>query len=670
MKKGKFMNTRKWNNRWVCDPAFRNLQPINVYHKELSEECGDPPHSEELKNIHTLFRQRFTVPEKVTDILLAISADDYYKIYINGKLVMLGPGCAYHFYYPYQMVDISPYVHAGENVIAVHVYYHGLISRSFSSADYREGLIAEIIADGKQLLGENWKCTRAKEYGYTHIIANNTQYNEVIDNRQKQTGWTLLDFDDSFWTKATIKENDDHVLVPSEIPNLQLEKKYPVSVKNLPNGCLLDFGVDVTGTLYFKARGKAGNKITILYGEELLSEEQVRSDMRCNCKYEDALILADDENELDAFDYKCFRYVQLITPESISISDIYVDYRHYPFDESYDTFHSEDELINQIWGICKNAVRNCSQESFLDCPHREKGAYLGDMTITAHSLYYLTGDTRLFRKSLNDFAKSTRICKGMMAVAPGSRMQEFADYSLLYPYQLLLYHRLSGDLDFLREVLPIAVGLEAYFDQYRNKDGLLEKVNEKANLVDWPKNLRDDYDFNLTNPVGVGCHNVINAHYVGMKICMEQLKDLLGVPYEKEANRLKEAFQKAFYCTESGLFTDSTTSHHSALHSNAIACFYGLQPKGHRIVPFIRKKGLCCGVYVAYFLLFALLRLGEKELAYELITNKTEYSWYQMLKEGATTAFEVWGKEQKWNTSLCHAWAAAPIPVLMEMDLY
>ena len=37
-----------------------------------------------------------------------------------------------------------------------------------------------------------------------------------------------------------------------------------------------------------------------------------------------------------------------------------------------------------------------------------------------------------------------------------------------------------------------------------------------------------------------------------------------------------------------------------------------------------------------------------------------------MLREGADTCFEAWGKEQKWNTSLCHPWASAPIPVLIE----
>lgn len=147
---------------------------------------------------------------------------------------------------------------------------------------------------------------------------------------------------------------------------------------------------------------------------------------------------------------------------------------------------------------------------------------------------------------------------------------------------------------------------------------------------------------------------------------MEEMWEILGIGYEPETEELKKAFIQKFYCLESGLFVDSVASRHSSLHANVFSCFYGLEPEGNRIVELIREKGLCCGVFTAYFLLYGLIRMGEKELAYKLITNRSEHSWYQMLQEGATAAYEAWGKEQKWNTSLCHAWAAAPIPVLAE----
>lgn len=47
----------------------------------------------------------------------------------------------------------------------------------------------------------------------------------------------------------------------------------------------------------------------------------------------------------------------------------------------------------------------------------------------------------------------------------------------------------------------------------------------------------------------------------------------------------------------------------------------------------------------------------------------TDESWiYSVAKEfsGVTTCFESWGKEKKWNTSLCHPWASAPIILICE----
>ena len=69
-------------------------------------------------------------------------------------------------------------------------------------------------------------------------------------------------------------------------------------------------------------------------------------------------------------------------------------------------------------------------------------------------------------------------------------------------------------------------------------------------------------------------------------------------------------------------------------------------------------------MYMAYFTLAALVRSGEEALALELIRD--EDCWVNMIKEGATTTFEAWGKDQKWNTSLFHPWATAPIIILAD----
>ena len=131
---------------------------------------------------------------------------------------------------------------------------------------------------------------------------------------------------------------------------------------------------------------------------------------------------------------------------------------------------------------------------------------------------------------------------------------------------------------------------------------------------------------------------------------------------------MKASFRKAFFREEIGLYADSKNTSHFSLHANVLPAFYGISrpEENDAICTLIEQKGLACGVYMAYFVLKALCRMGRYEQAYKLIVSKDEHSWYNMVREGATTCFEAWGKTQKWNTSLCHPWASAPISVLAE----
>lgn len=278
-------------------------------------------------------------------------------------------------------------------------------------------------------------------------------------------------------------------------------------------------------------------------------------------------------------------------------------------------------------------------------------------------------------------------------------MQEVADFSLLWSQLLLLDYQFTGDREFLKKYLPTAEGIIRHFRRYEREDGLLEQVADKWNLVDWPENLRDGYDFKLSRPVvAPGCHNVVNALYVGAVKTFEELMDMLEDPMdipeapvddlEERENRyrretgcgekktarayrwkqLRDAYINAFYDSRTGLFCDSTVSAHSALHSNIYPLFFGLCPEESegRIADFLVEKGLSCGVMTGYFYLKALAAAGRYEDEYRMLVNDSEHGWVNMLREGATACWEAWGKDQKWNTSLCHPWASGPIAVLIE----
>lgn len=660
-------------SKWITDKDFEELTPINVFHKEHDESAAIG-HRGDLMNRHMLIRKKFSCGQIFDDACICITADDYYKLYINGTFVGQGPAPAYHFRYNWNKYDISHLLKQGENIIAVHVYYQGLINRVWNSGDYRMGVTASIISQNNVLLAtdETWKYETAREFIGKTPFGYDTQFVEDIDNGKKIFGWKNAEFDDSDWPYVRVKKNIDYTFCVYPAPTLQIYKIMLSDIKMISrDNYIIDFGHEITGRLLLSANGKAGDIIKLGYGEELVDVTKVRSNMRCNCNYNEKWILSGANDELEQYDYKAFRYVQINSEHAaIDTLSIAAEVRHYPFDDTACKFESSSGLLNKIWNICRNSVKYGTQEAFLDCPSREKGQYLGDATITAQAHAYLTGEYTLFKKCLSDFALSSFICPGLMATAPGSWMQEIADYSLQWPMLLLKFYYLSGDIGFLKEMLPTAQEIIRYFKQFTRSDGLIENFRDKPILVDWPSNARDDYDYRLMPEYQDGCNTVLNAFYIGAVETVNKIEQILGIQYDRdEFEKLKDIFIQKFYDADNRLFVDSESSKHSSLHANALALFFKLTPcesSVNDIVEFIKKKRLSCGVYFSYFVLKALSGAGEYDFVFELLTSDDKHSWGNMVAEGATACFEAWGKEQKWNTSLCHPWGSSPIIILTE----
>lgn len=655
-------------NNWICTAEFAGAEPKDHYFREMDTSNDRVP---EVKNVHVLFRKKFTL-ESIRVTTVSITADDYYMLYINGKFVTQGPAAAYHFCQNVNTVDITPYLRTGDNVIAVHCFYSGYINRVYNSGDMRMGLYAEVAENGRILLttDETWKYSEDLSYLPSDITwGYATQTPENRDMRLYPYGWNEVEFDDSEWKNAHMKTDDDHECVEQITPNVDSNIIYPSDVIRFGDGrFILDFGKETVGQAIVDVCGKRGSKIRMYFAEELDKDGHALHNMRCNCDYDETIILSGEHDKIVNFEYKGFRYIEIITedknvkPESISVLK-----RNYPV-RNKAVLKSSESLIEDIWKICENAVIISSQEAFLDCPTREKGQYLGDMTVTALSHSYITGDTRLYKKALIDFANTRFITKGLMAVAPGGYMQEIADFSLLYPLQLLNYFNLTGDMSLTNMLLSVAEDAVEHFRQFERPDGLIENVTDKWNLVDWPDNLRDNYDFELTKPVGKGCHNVINAYYYGAMKSVNEIRTALGFGPKYDTENLLNSYKKAFFREGKNLFADSEISNHCNYHSNVLPLYFEMfeADKIENAVKYIMDKGFCCGVFFSYFVLKGLAKYEKYDEIYRLITNESIHSWKNMLEEGATSVFEAWGKEQKWNTSLCHPWGSTPVISIVE----
>ena len=650
--------------KFICHKDFENLKPIDVFHKELSPNPAEK-HAENLCNRHILFRKK-VVLEKASKAILKITADDYFKLYINGVYVTQGPPPSYPNHYYFMEIDVTPFLKDGVNTFAVHNYYQGLINRVWVSGDLRSMFWCELYLDGKVALvsDESWLTATHTGYSSCGIIGYETAFAERYDSSAKEVGFEKESFDDSQWQPASIYKQTDYILQKSPIQPLSVYFKKPIYTERKGEVLFVDFGQEMVGYLRAKAKGKQGDKVLLRFGEELNSDGSVRFDMRCNCRYEEEWILSGKEDGLDQFDYKAFRYCEIMIPDGASVCDVEMQVRHYPYEKKA-VYETDNEQLRKVLQLCENTIKYGTQEVFVDCPTREKGQYLGDVCVSGRAQCVLTGDTTLIKKAIIDFCGSAFICKGVMAVSTSSFMQEIADYSLLLPALILWVYKRDNDKDFLRLTFPYITGVYEYFMQYSQEDGLIEGVKEKWNLVDWPDNLRDGYNFPLTKPISPGKHNVLNAFWIGFLKAYQDICEILKETVNLAIDKVEKSFINAFFNKETGLYCDSTQKTHSAVHSNVLPLLFNIgmsETKERKIVEYIcQKKLTSMGVYMAYFTLAALMKHGEREKAELLATDKG--AWLNMLEEGATTTFEAWGKNQKWNTSLFHPWATAPLIV-------
>ena len=352
-----------FTGKWITDEEFFRLPPRSVFHRQLDEV--DLP-CDEHRDRHILFRKTFVLsalPEKAT---VYCSADDYYKLYINGRFVAQGPAPSYHFRYNYNVVEVGAFLREGENLIAVHTLYQGLINRVWQSGDNRHGLILDLVADGRTLVksDESFLTRRHSGYEETGICGYQTQFLERYDSGAPEVGFADPAYSDGDWSPAKISEVDDHTLVGQASASLVFERIAPVNAEASGSGAVYDFGSNYVGYLCATVRGKKGDVVTVRCAQELNEDGSLRWQLRANCAYEEEWLLADGESTLDWFDYKSFRYAELIFPEGTKIEEVYLLARHYPFTlrAALKPEYAGDPDLRAVWELCVHTQEYGVQE--------------------------------------------------------------------------------------------------------------------------------------------------------------------------------------------------------------------------------------------------------------------------------------------------------------------
>ncbi|MEA4824764.1 MAG: alpha-L-rhamnosidase N-terminal domain-containing protein [Clostridiaceae bacterium] len=219
-------NSIVWRGRWIQNHKFSVLPYRNIY-----SGLRNMDNASELRNIHTFYRRQYRIKNTpIKSARLYITTDDTYKLYINGELAGLGPAQSFPFAYNYNTLDVTDFLKSGEDVVfAVHVYYLGLFTHSYLSADNLEGMIFQLEVeydDGsmdRMVSDSSWKYCECGVWTGTAVYGYTTQFTEDMDMRKYPRGWRNKDFNDSNWTPVYVRAApypSPYTMVPQSIPTL------------------------------------------------------------------------------------------------------------------------------------------------------------------------------------------------------------------------------------------------------------------------------------------------------------------------------------------------------------------------------------------------------------------------------------------------------------------
>ena len=68
------------------------------------------------------FRKHIELTNKPTTFIVHVSADNRYKLYVNGTLVSLGPARGDIYHWNYETVDLAPWLTSGKNIVSAVVW--------------------------------------------------------------------------------------------------------------------------------------------------------------------------------------------------------------------------------------------------------------------------------------------------------------------------------------------------------------------------------------------------------------------------------------------------------------------------------------------------------------------------------------------------------------------
>ncbi|KAH8883087.1 Six-hairpin glycosidase [Thozetella sp. PMI_491] len=666
------------------------------------------------------FTRTFTLPAGADSAPLHFSADTRYKLYVNGRRVAVGPARSSLQLWYYDTLDVAPFLRSGDNEIRFVVLRYFAASRSampFERTAYPGLTVIGSARAGATVVNlsslADWHAQVDSRIlfpmgliddGFLHInetIAP-TAPNPVV--KPVAYGIRTLNGELSPWRlrPRVIPMPEESGVAVNTLPLCQSTipvqdwVAYLSGSKSitLPGGSehVLELQAEVHSTAFlrwtFSAEKQSQVRLKITYSEGYEQEPRAYPFFRTKADRLDAqngrIIGPKDHVALDVpasqdvvyepFWFRTFRVLRLeiaVGPETVSLLAFEATQTNYPMTVKASWTEPGDAHSAKIWDVSIRTMRNCMFDGYADCPFYEQLQYSGDSRSVGLFHYLLSGDDRLMRQAIDNFASSVTLDGLTQSRFPSHVPQIIAGFSLYWILQVCDHHLFFGDKRYARSFLPRIDGVLDFYDSHIDELGLVSGMPEDVwQYVDWVTTwgATDEHPDKGVPTSGrkSNRHTFFSMFYAYVLRKAAQLVRDVGRPgfaseYESRAASVVEAVKT--HCYDGRFFTDSTADVADDLaysqHCQVFAVLSGAAAAEDRVrllqESFADARFSKCSYVMMFYALRAFALAGDD--AYETVWAKVWAPWRRMLANNLTT----WEEDDVRQRSDCHAWGSVPI---------
>ena len=603
-------------------------------------------------------RKDFTLPKKVKQAKLFITALGVYEPYINGERIgsdVFSPGWTdYSKRVNYQVFDVTSALNGGDNAIGIILgdgWYCGHIAW-FKRQHY--GLKPELLAqihieftDGSSqtiITDEKWK------HSYGPIVESDFIMGESYDARLEFDGWNNIGFKSDDWIRVSIMDKKSIILKALPyVPVTTMQEITPVSISKAADDWLFDFGQNMLGRVRLKISGKRGQCVTIRFAEMLDEKGEAYFENLRTAKATDYYTLKGDKNgEIyeSHFTFHGFRYALISGITEEPDRDMLTGIVLHSNMEMTGSFECSNKLVNQLQQNIQWGQRGNFLSVPTDCPQRdERLGWMGDAQVFAGTAAFNMDVAAFFTKWQIDIADCENKYPGYFpAVVPSISTNSilekdghagWSDAGIICPWTI---YQSYGDTRILKDYYE---SFKRYIDtlEINSVDLICEHPSKGfQGFKDW---LNQEQDKTPGDLIGT-------AYFAYSTKILAKIATVLDKPgdaekYDKLFEKIRTVFNNQYVTKDGNIIGQTQTAYILALHFELLS-EENAEIAAEKLVENIKEKGmqLATGFLGTPYLMHVLSKYSQDDIAGELLLQEKWPSWLYAVTQGATTIWERW----------------------------